>query len=69
VCQQERDTGGIGLELSEMAVDRCRHLIRIAAAMWCTHAGMLAVVREMERGVVTVAQAAASLRYVFQRGA
>ncbi len=40
---------------------------RIAAAMWRTQAGMLAVVREMERGGVTVAQAAASLRYVLQR--
>jgi hypothetical protein len=42
---------------------------RIAAAMWRTQAGMLAVVREMERGSVTAAQAAASLRYVLQRGA
>jgi hypothetical protein len=37
--------------------------------MWRTQAGMLAVVREMERGSVTAAQAAASLRYVLQRGA
>jgi hypothetical protein len=42
---------------------------RIAAAMWRTQAGMLAVVREMERGSVSAAQAAASLRYVLQRGA
>jgi hypothetical protein len=42
---------------------------RIATAMWRTQAGMLAVVREIERGSVSVAQAAASLRYVLQRGA
>jgi hypothetical protein len=65
------------IEFTDMAADArtpemqaaFRHAARIAAAMWRTQAGMLAVVREMERGSVTVAQAAASLRYVLQRGA
>jgi hypothetical protein len=57
-----------GAQTSELQA-AFRLAARIAAAMWRTQAGMLAVVREMERGGVTVAQAAASLRYVLQRGA
>jgi hypothetical protein len=37
--------------------------------MWRTRAGMLAVVREMERGGVSVAEAAAFLRHMLQRRA